>query len=82
MHVMYIFGFNSFSDCLILLHTPVDFQESKRYSFPVTLNMKEFCESSDETDQEYELFSVVIHGYVPAKVLLGSLFPSLTLKNK
>lgn len=40
------------------------FKDCKRYSFPFTLNMKEFCESSDAVgaDQEYELFSVVIHG--------------------
>ena len=45
------------------MHGPVDFQESKRYPFPVALNMKDFCESSDdaEADKEYELFSVVIH---------------------
>lgn len=44
----------------------IDFQDNKRYSFPITLNMKEFCESSSfvEEDQDYELFSVVIHGYV------------------
>ena len=42
----------------------VDFQETKRYTFPVALSMREFCESSKEIadDQEYELFSVVIHG--------------------
>ncbi|XP_078377016.1 ubiquitin carboxyl-terminal hydrolase 40-like isoform X2 [Oculina patagonica] len=40
------------------------FKDNKRYLFPVTLNMKEFCESSCliEEDQDYELFSVVIHG--------------------
>nr|XP_058972797.1 ubiquitin carboxyl-terminal hydrolase 40-like [Pocillopora verrucosa] len=53
-----------------LLRFDYDFQKGervkdcKRYSFPVTLNMKDFCESSDavEADQEYQLFSVVIHG--------------------
>ena len=42
----------------------VDFQETKRYTFPVALSMREFCESNKEIadDQEYELFSVVIHG--------------------
>ncbi|KAJ7370212.1 peptidase C19, partial [Desmophyllum pertusum] len=40
------------------------FKDNKRYSFPVTLNMNEFCESNCEVqgDQEYDLFSVVIHG--------------------
>ena len=48
------------------LHDIIDLQDNKRYSFPVILNMKEYCESSclDEEDQDYELFSVVIHGYV------------------
>ena len=38
-------------------------QDNKRYSFPITLNMTEFCESSCEvkSSQDYELFSVVIH---------------------
>lgn len=47
---------------LFVLH--VDLQDNKRYSFPMTLNMKEFCESSCEvkSNQDYELFSVVIHG--------------------
>ena len=53
--------------CVLLLITDVvsvDFQESKRYTFPVALSMREFCESCKEIahDQEYELFSVVIHG--------------------
>ena len=53
--------------CVLLLITDVvsvDFQETKRYTFPVALSMKEFCESRKEIadDQEYELFSVVIHG--------------------
>lgn len=39
------------------------FKETKRYSFPVSLNMDKFCESScGVQDQDYELFSVVIHG--------------------
>ncbi|CAH3155916.1 unnamed protein product [Porites evermanni] len=40
------------------------FKETKRYTFPVALSMREFCESNKEIadDQEYELFSVVIHG--------------------
>ena len=53
--------------CVLLLITDVvtvDFQETKRYTFPVVLSMREFCESCKEIadDQEYELFSVVIHG--------------------
>ena len=53
--------------CVLLLITDVvsvDFQETKRYTFPVALSMREFCESCKEIadDQEYELFSVVIHG--------------------
>ena len=53
--------------CVLLLIADVvsvDFQESKRYTFPVALSMREFCESCKEIahDQEYELFSVVIHG--------------------
>ena len=53
--------------CILLLITDVvsvDFQETKRYTFPVALSMIEFCESNKEIadDQEYELFSVVIHG--------------------
>lgn len=40
------------------------FKDNKRYSFPITLDMTEFCESSCEvkSNQDYELFSVVIHG--------------------
>ena len=53
--------------CVLLLIADVvsvDFQETKRYTFPVALSMREFCESNKEIsdDQEYELFSVVIHG--------------------
>ena len=53
--------------CVLLLIADVvsvDFQETKRYTFPVALSMREFCESCKEIahDQEYELFSVVIHG--------------------
>ena len=53
--------------CLLLLIidvVSVDFQETKRYTFPVALSMREFCESNKEIadDQDYELFSVVIHG--------------------
>ena len=53
--------------CVLLLITDVvsvDFQETKRYTFPVALSMREFCESRKKIadDQEYELFSVVIHG--------------------
>ena len=53
--------------CVLLLIADVvsvHFQESKRYTFPVALSMREFCESCKEIahDQEYELFSVVIHG--------------------
>ena len=50
------------SHSLFVFH--VNLQDNKRYSFPFTLDMKEFCESSCEvkSSQDYELFSVVIHG--------------------
>ena len=53
--------------CVLLLIADVvsvEFQETKRYTFPVALSMREFCESNKgiADDQQYELFSVVIHG--------------------
>lgn len=38
------------------------YKETKRYTFPLELDMREFCE--DGTDDDiYELYSVVIHKY-------------------
>ncbi|XP_074622517.1 ubiquitin carboxyl-terminal hydrolase 40-like isoform X2 [Acropora palmata] len=38
------------------------FKDTKRFSFPSELNMSEFCEASNELqNQQYELFSAVIH---------------------
>ncbi|KAM7403303.1 hypothetical protein PAMA_003975 [Pampus argenteus] len=39
------------------------YKETKRYSFPLTINLKPFCEKNDEDDCDYsyELFSVIIH---------------------
>lgn len=39
------------------------FKETRRYSFPLSINLRPFCEQSDQPDSEltYELFSIIIH---------------------
>ncbi|XP_044231472.1 ubiquitin carboxyl-terminal hydrolase 40 [Thunnus albacares] len=39
------------------------YKETKRYSFPLTINLRPFCEQTDgdDCDYSYELFSVIIH---------------------
>uniref|UniRef100_A0A3Q2V4F7 Ubiquitin specific peptidase 40 n=1 Tax=Haplochromis burtoni TaxID=8153 RepID=A0A3Q2V4F7_HAPBU len=39
------------------------YKETGRYSFPLTINLRPFCEQADgdDSDYSYELFSVIIH---------------------
>uniref|UniRef100_A0AAQ5XXI0 Ubiquitin carboxyl-terminal hydrolase n=1 Tax=Amphiprion ocellaris TaxID=80972 RepID=A0AAQ5XXI0_AMPOC len=39
------------------------YKETGRYSFPLTINLRPFCEQTDgeDSDYTYELFSVIIH---------------------
>ncbi|XP_026195845.1 ubiquitin carboxyl-terminal hydrolase 40 isoform X2 [Anabas testudineus] len=39
------------------------YKETGRYSFPLTINIRPFCEQTDgeDSDYSYELFSVIIH---------------------
>uniref|UniRef100_A0A672Z6L0 Ubiquitin carboxyl-terminal hydrolase n=1 Tax=Sphaeramia orbicularis TaxID=375764 RepID=A0A672Z6L0_9TELE len=39
------------------------YKETGRYSFPLTINLRPFCEQTDgdDSDYSYELFSVIIH---------------------
>ncbi|KAM9355903.1 ubiquitin carboxyl-terminal hydrolase 40 isoform 2-T2 [Pholidichthys leucotaenia] len=39
------------------------YKETGRYSFPLTINLRPFCEQvdGDDSDYSYELFSVIIH---------------------
>nr|XP_046179575.1 ubiquitin carboxyl-terminal hydrolase 40-like [Oncorhynchus gorbuscha] len=39
------------------------YKETGRYTFPLTINLKPFCEQTEDEDSEYsyELFSVIIH---------------------
>uniref|UniRef100_A0AAQ4QH47 USP domain-containing protein n=1 Tax=Gasterosteus aculeatus aculeatus TaxID=481459 RepID=A0AAQ4QH47_GASAC len=39
------------------------YKETGRYSFPLSINLKPFCEETDaeDSDYSYELFSVIIH---------------------
>ncbi|XP_060725099.1 ubiquitin carboxyl-terminal hydrolase 40 [Tachysurus vachellii] len=39
------------------------FKETRRYSFPLSINLRPYCEQSDQPDSElsYELYSVIIH---------------------
>ncbi|XP_046717084.1 ubiquitin carboxyl-terminal hydrolase 40 isoform X2 [Silurus meridionalis] len=39
------------------------FKETRRYSFPLSINLRPFCEQSDQPDSElsYDLFSIIIH---------------------
>ncbi|XP_034050856.1 ubiquitin carboxyl-terminal hydrolase 40 isoform X2 [Thalassophryne amazonica] len=39
------------------------YKETGRYSFPLTINLRPFCEQTDgeDSDYAYELFSVIIH---------------------
>ncbi|XP_051941258.1 ubiquitin carboxyl-terminal hydrolase 40 isoform X1 [Hippocampus zosterae] len=39
------------------------YKETGRYSFPLTINLRPFCEQTDgeDADYSYELFSVIIH---------------------
>ncbi|XP_054470070.1 ubiquitin carboxyl-terminal hydrolase 40 isoform X2 [Anoplopoma fimbria] len=39
------------------------YKETGRYSFPLTINLRPFCEETDaeDSDYSYELFSVIIH---------------------
>ncbi|XP_032355468.1 ubiquitin carboxyl-terminal hydrolase 40 isoform X1 [Etheostoma spectabile] len=39
------------------------YKETGRYSFPLTINLRPFCEEAegDDSDYSYELFSVIIH---------------------
>ncbi|KAM8833045.1 ubiquitin carboxyl-terminal hydrolase 40 [Synchiropus picturatus] len=39
------------------------YKETGRYSFPLTINLRPFCEQTDDDDSDYsyELFSVIIH---------------------
>lgn len=39
------------------------YKETRRYRFPLTINLRPFCEQTDgeDSDYSYELFSVIIH---------------------